>query len=359
MTYRAGIIGTGGVAGLGTIGVNEAKQGEAPTASHAGGYQEAERIELVAAADIDRTHLDMFGIAWGIPEDRRYANHKTMLAEEDLDIVSICTPALYHHDHTIDCANAGVDVILCEKPIASSVTEAEEIIAACERTGAELIVNYTLRFTEKFQRLRELIDDGLLGDIRSVAVQSRMEVMRNASHVVDLLGWLLDAEPKRVSGFLTDENEAVEELGGGEVDDRGGVGVLEFSGQTFATVDCTVPREPSSISYQFVGSEGKLYLNLDDAEWRYWTLDDGHTERSVPGVDEAWTWASDYEQGFANAVTHAVALLDGTTDERICTGTDAVRSLEGLTALFVSAYTGSQVELPLARPLRDVEIRSW
>lgn len=359
MSYRAGIIGTGGVAGLGTIGVNEAKRGEAPTASHAGGYQAVDGVELVAAADIDQTNLDAFGTAWKLPQDGLYTDHRTMLAEEDLDIVSVCTPALYHREHTVDCANAGIGVVLCEKPIASSVTEADEIIAACEKAGTELVVNYTLRFTEKFQRLRDLVDDGLLGDVRSVAVQSRMEVMRNASHVVDLLGWLLDAEPKRVSGFLTDENEAVKELEGGDVDDRGGVGMIEFSGGTFTSVDCTVPRTPSSITYQFVGSDGKLYLNLDDAEWRYWTLDDGHQEGPVPGVDEAWTWASDYEQGFANAVAHAVTLRDGATDDRICTGADAVRSLEGLTALFISAYTGAHVDLPLARPLRDVEIRSW
>lgn len=357
--YQAGIIGTGGVAGLGTIGVDD-RDGSRATASHAGGYDATEGVELVAAADVNEETLAAFCDAWDVPSDSRYADHEAMLSAEDLDIVSVCTPALFHREHVVDAAEAGVDAILCEKPIASSLNEAAEMIEACEATGTDLVVNYTLRFTEKFQRLRDLVRSGeAFGDVHSVVVQSRMELARNATHVLDLLALLFEDEIDDVWGHVTGENESVETLSAaGRIDDAAGRAMLSI-GEVQTTVDCTTPRRASSISYQFLGSAGKLHVNLDDGEWRYWRLEgDEHVPAEMPGIDGAWTWDDDYEKGFANAVAHVRDRLDG-SDRTVSTAIDATRSLEALVAIFVSHYTGSRVSLPLQRPFEGVEIRSW
>lgn len=358
-TYRAGVVGTGGVAGLGTIGVHDSTA-DRPDASHAGGYAAVDGVELVAAADVDEESLTSFSEAWNIDPGHRYSELESMLAVEDLDILSVCTPALFHHDHVLEAADGGVDAVLCEKPIASSIAEAEAMIAACEDAGTTLVVNYTLRFTEKFQRLRKHIQTGsALGEVRSIAVQSRMELMRNASHVFDILSFLFDADIDTVWGHLVGENESVTELSADvDVDDTAGRAMVSI-GDTQATVDCTIPRTPSSISYQFIGTRGKLTFNLDDGEWRYWRLDDGtHVSTEMPGIEGAWTWEDDYEQGFANAVRHVVEQLDG-SDRTLSSGRDSVSSLETLVGVYVSHYTGSRVSLPLERPFQDIEIRSW
>jgi len=357
--YRAGIIGTGGVAGLGTIGVDD-RDGSRATASHAGGYDATESVELVAAADVNGETLAAFCDAWDVPPNSRYADHEAMLAAENLDIISVCTPALFHREHVVDAAEDGVDAILCEKPIASSLDEATEMIEVCETTDTDLVVNYTLRFTAKFQHLRKLIRSGeALGDVRSVVVQSRMELGRNATHVLDLLDYLFEDEMDDIWGHVTGENESVETLSArDDVDDAAGRAMLSI-GDVQATVDCTTPRRMSSISYQFLGSAGKLSVNLDDGEWRYWRLEgDEHIPAEMPGIDGAWTWDDDYERGFANAITHVRDRLDG-SDRTVSTAHDAKRSLEALVAIFVSHYTGSRVSLPLQRPFEDVEIRSW
>ncbi|WP_254534009.1 Gfo/Idh/MocA family protein [Natrinema gelatinilyticum] len=357
--YRAGIIGTGGVAGLGTIGVHD-RNGSRATASHAGGYDATDGVELVAAVDVNEETLAAFCDAWDVAPDRRYADHEAMLAAEDLDIVSVCTPALFHREHVVDVAEAGVDAILCEKPIASSLDEAAKMIEVCEETDTDLVVNHTLRFTEKFQHLRDLIRSGeALGDVRSVVVQSRMELGRNATHVLDLFVFLFEDEIDDVWGHVTGENESVENLSAAnDVDDAAGRAMLSI-GDVQATVDCTTPRRASSISYQFLGSAGKLHINLDDGEWRYWRLEgDEHVPADMPGIDGAWTWDDDYEKGFANAVAHARDRLDG-SDRTVSTALNAKRSLEALVAIFISHYTGSRVSLPLQRPFEDVEIRSW
>lgn len=365
MTYGAGIIGTGGIAGMGILGMHdEGDIGEKQVrASHAGGYRATEDVELVAVADIDETKLERFGEAWGIPPDQRYVGHETMLATEDLDIVSVCTPSYLHADHVIDAAEseANPGLIWCEKPIASSVRDAEEMVAVCEETDTELMINHSFRFTTKLQRLRDLIQgEHLLGDIHAVATQFRMELLRNSTHLLDTLVYLLDVRAKRVSGYITGENEAIDSLEAKQgVDDAGGGGFVVMDDGSFVTIDCTVPRKASSMTLQFIGSEGKLYLNNDDGEWRYWRLEDGtHVEDDLLGIGGAWTWNEDYREAFTNAAADAVAVLNGTI-ENPSTGEEATRSLEIIIGFYISHYTGGQVSIPLDRPLRDVTVTSW
>jgi len=364
MAYRAGIIGTGGIAGMGILGMHDEEQigNEKVEASHAGGYDATDEIALTAVADVDEEAVETFGAAWDVPETGRYLDHEVMLESEDLDVVSVCTPTYLHHEHVIDAARASADpsVIWCEKPIASSVTDAERMIDACRETGTELVVNHSLRFTEKFQRLRTLVDDGLVGDVEAVTAQFRRELLRNSTHLLDTLVYLLDARARTVSGYVNGENDAVDALGAGRpVDDSGGGGMVVLDDGTFATVDCTVAREISSMTFQFVGTEGKLSIDNDDGEWRYWSLADGqHVEESIPGIDEGWAWEEDYVAAFPRAARHIERLLDGRASN-VSTGEEAKRSLEIIVGFYVSHATGSHVSLPLDRPLRDVTITSW
>jgi predicted dehydrogenase len=363
MSYRAGIIGAGGIAGMGILGMHDAADiGEKKfRASHAGGYAAHDGIELVAVADVDADQLETFCTAWEVPEGGRYTDHTQMLRETDLDVVSVCTPSLLHRDPVVDAAEVGdPDLVWCEKPIAASVTEAEEMIDACDRESVELLVNHSFRFTGKLQRLRGLVADGLLGEVHSVSANFRMELMRNSTHLLDTVVYLLDARAERVAGYVTGENEAIDALEADRrVDDAGGGGFVVTREGTFVTVDCTVPREASSMSYQFIGSEGKLYLNNDDGEWRYWRLEEGdHVEADLPGIESAWSWDIDYEEAFPNAVGHILDVLEGEA-ANASTGREARRSLEIIVAFYVSEYTGSQVSIPLSEPLRDVRITSW
>jgi predicted dehydrogenase len=365
MTYKAGIIGTGGIAGMGILGMHDEESigREKIRASHAGGYDAARDVELVAVADVDEEKLRRFGDAWDVPEESRYVGHEAMLEAEDLDVVSVCTPSFLHHRHVIDAARspASPSVIWCEKPIDSQVSNAVEMIAACEETGTELVVNHSFRFTDKLQRLRRLLrEDDLLGEVHSVSAQFRMELLRNSTHLLDTLVYLLDARAETISGYITGENEATESLGTDRtVDDAGGGGFVVMDDGTFVAIDCTIPRKDSSMTLQFIGSKGKLYLNNDDGEWRYWRLEDGeHVEEPLPGIEGAWTWERDYKESFANAANHVVDLLDGAAENH-STGVEATRSLEIIVGLYLSHYTGGRVTIPLDRPLQDVCITSW
>ncbi|ELZ32644.1 oxidoreductase domain protein [Halogeometricum pallidum JCM 14848] len=350
---------------MGILGMHDADAigSEKIRASHAGGYDATADIELVAVADIDEKKLRTFGEAWNIPTDGQYVGHEAMLAAENLDVVSVCTPSLLHHDHVVDAArsDAAPDVIWCEKPIASSVSDAESMIEVCDETATELVINHSFRFTDKLRKLHaHLQQDDLLGEVHSVSTQFRMELLRNSTHLLDTLVYLLDTRAERVSGYISGENEAVESLDADrEVDDSAGGGFALLDNGTFATIDCTIPRDDSSMTLQFIGSEGKLYMNNDDGEWRYWRLEDGeHIEETLPGIEGAWTWDDDYRGAFANAARHVQSVLDG-EEQNASTGREALRSLEIIIGFYISHYTSGQVDIPLDRPLRDIEITSW
>lgn len=364
MTYKAGIIGAGGIAGLGILGLHDQEDigRKKFTASHAGGYHSTNKIELVAVADVDNEKLNTFGDAWDIDPTRRYLGHQSMLGTEDLDIISVCSPSYLHHDHVVDAARsaAAPDVIWCEKPIASNVSDAERMSEVCNETNTELVVNHSFRFTDKLQQLRALFKENHFGEIKSISGVFRRELLRNSTHLLDTIIFLMDDQASEVSGYINSENDAVDALGGDQrVDDAGGGGTVVMEDGTFITVDCTVARDISSMCLHFIGTEGKLYLNNDDGEWRYWELRDGeHVETSLPGIDRAWSWEVDYEQAFPNAARHLVNLLEGQTENR-STGSEATRSLEIIIGFYLSHYTGSRISMPLEAPLRDVTIISW
>ncbi len=362
MALKAGIIGTGGVAGLGLLGMHDAEMiGEQKVdESHAGAYERSDRIDLVAAADVDKQKLETFGSLWGIPTERRYEGHEIMLQELDLDAVSVCSPTFLHHDHVVAAARspANPDVIWCEKPIATSVADAEHMIEVCETEGVELVINHTSRFTPGMQQLRERIqEDDLIGDVRSINAQFRMELVRNSTHLLDTIAFLTGAEGVEVFGHLTDGNEANEALEISEsVDDTGGGGIVILDNGAFFTVDCTLPRGISTMEYQLLGTDGRLTVNIPNGEWRYWDLVDGaHEEEPIP---ELTIGPDDYAKGFENAVEHLVDLAEN-RDDNASSGKEALKSLEIIIGIYISDVTRSKIELPLEQPFKKINVKSW
>ena len=364
MVFKAGIIGTGGIAGMGILGMHDAEDigKKKVRASHAGAYAETGDIELVAAADVEDKTLHTFGDAWGISEDRRYSSHEEMLLQEDLDVVSICTPTLYHRDHVFDAVQLGDPaVIWCEKPIASSVKDAQEMCNLCDEHGIELVINHSFRFCDKYQSLEKLIrEENILGNVRSVSAQYRMELMRNSTHVLDTLVYLLDIKPEFIDGYINGKNEAVDSLDADiEVSDAGGGGHVVMEDGTFAAVDCTVPRNESSMTFNIIGDRGKLYINNDDGDWRYWRLEDGdHYEMELEEIEGKWTWENDYESAFPAAGEHISELLRGETTNH-SPGVEATLSLKIIVGFYLSHHTRGTVTLPLDESMRNVSITSW
>ncbi|MEF8820645.1 MAG: Gfo/Idh/MocA family oxidoreductase [Halovenus sp.] len=346
MTYATGLLGTGFV-----------------SESHAEGYAQSDDIELVAIADIDEEQLVEAGEKWSIPESSQYADHHEMIAAEDLDALSVTTPSFLHHDHVVDAAQAAnaPDVIWCEKPIALNVADAQAMLDACAEAGTELVINHMRRFSESYTALREMIDDGFLGDLDSVTSQFPRELLRNGTHTLDLIYYLLGETGVSVTGSLTGDHgmpDHVESAAPGEYDDCGGNGTVNMTDGTYVSLDHTSPRAHSATSFHLVGSEGRLHID-DGGEWTYWRLEETET-RYGKSVETPLPEPLTVEDGdlFAAGARHIADLLDGSVENR-SPGSEAIDVLEMLIAMFISHHTGARVSIPLSGPLRTTEVFSW
>ncbi|MFV2145032.1 Gfo/Idh/MocA family protein [Isoptericola sp. G70] len=125
-----------------------------------------------------------------------------LLERDDIDLVDICTPGNTHAEIAIAALDAGKHV-LCEKPLANTVAEAEQMVAAADRAaarGARAMVGFTYRRVPAIQLARQLVADGRIGQVRHVRAQYLQDWLSDPSAP---LSWRLDKE-KAGSGALGD-----------------------------------------------------------------------------------------------------------------------------------------------------------
>ena len=127
---------------------------------HAESYSRNEHVEVMAVAAID--NLEEYSSKWNIPDT--YLDYHEMLQRDDIDLVSICVPNFLHHDVAIAAANAGKDMI-CEKPLATTVEDAEEVLQVCRDKGVKILYAEDWVFSPSLRRAIEIINEGAIGKV--------------------------------------------------------------------------------------------------------------------------------------------------------------------------------------------------
>src|SRR5690606_22556262 len=115
---------------------------------------------------IDGAALSSFAEKFGIR--RTYDDFDAMLEDEALDIVVICTAELLHAPMTIRAASHGPKAIICEKPMAMNLAEADEMISACDRNQVTLVIGHQRRYKPQYARARELVREGAIGRVEHI-----------------------------------------------------------------------------------------------------------------------------------------------------------------------------------------------
>lgn len=144
---RAGVVGVGSVA----------RTAHLPT------YADHPETNLVAVADLDEDRRTEVVSEFDI--DASYSSGEVMLAEADLDVVSICTPAGTHRDLFVTAAEAGCH-IYCEKPMTTDIESAKAMVEAAEAANIISQIGYTRAYVENYRRVLSLKINNLLGDIK-------------------------------------------------------------------------------------------------------------------------------------------------------------------------------------------------
>ena len=139
---------------LGVVGVGNISQLNVP------GYLEDPRCRVVALADPKLDRAQEAAERWGVP--RVYGTVEELLADDEVDAVEILSPTHLHRDHVLAAAAAGKHVS-CQKPIATSVADAREMIEACRRAGVTFRITENCCHYPPLERARQAVRDGAIG----------------------------------------------------------------------------------------------------------------------------------------------------------------------------------------------------
>ena len=178
-----------------------------------------DRVTLVAAADLDRQAAEAAAAPWGADA---YTDGRRVAERRDVEVVVIATPEAAHREWTVAAASTGKHV-LCEKPMAPTLADADAMIDACRRAGVHLMIGHSRRFTRRYMEIRRAIDRGEIGTVRLIRENERRAGARagthgyytgthwtgdpavsvgaaltNGIHEADLLRWFAGAEPAAV-----------------------------------------------------------------------------------------------------------------------------------------------------------------
>ncbi len=327
--YRVGIIGCGRIA-----------------PAHVNSFRAVEGYEVAAVADIKREAAEGLCGKHGLTVPI-YEDYHEMLKKERLDVVTVATWAGSHAEITVAAAAAGVKGILCEKPMAPSMGEAQAMLAACAEHGVKFAIGHQHRFDPFWNRGKELIAEGAIGQPLLALCKVTDGLLNNGTHYIDGIRYILgDPVPVWAVGQVerrTDRHER------GEPIEDCLVGVIAFAGGTQALVEVDLPKvdgEPTW-PFTFIGTQGRVELG-----WQGMTLINASGKRQ-------WGFAGD-ESSHVRQAREYKRWLDGEIEDYRGSADKAAQTVGVMMSIYesvqgrgVARFPLTGQESPLKAMLRD------
>jgi myo-inositol 2-dehydrogenase/D-chiro-inositol 1-dehydrogenase len=328
---------------------------------HAASFQIfPEEAEVVAVASPTRGHPEALAKKYGIP--RVFHDYREMLKEQDIEMVTINAPNDLHCAMTRDIAGAGKHVV-CEKPLAMALEEADEMIDVCKRQGVLLAYAEELLFTPKYVKAKEMADQGAFGNVYLVKQSEKhsgphaawfWDVERSGGGVFMDMGchgiafcWWFLGRPKIKSVYCQMGTHAHADRTKAEDNsicilefENGAVGLIEDSwAKPGGMDDCT----------EIYGTRGVTYadLHMGNALPTFSEPGYGYAVEKAPST-QGWThpvFEEHWNYGLPQELRHFARAVRGKETLR-STGEDGRMVQEVLLAGYQSAGAGRKVELP-------------
>jgi predicted dehydrogenase len=313
--FTVGIVGCGAIANV-----------------YAQAIRTSTRATLVAVCDTDEAAATRFADAQGAAG---YADHRSMFDAEVLDGVIVCTPPATHAAITIDALGRGLNVI-CEKPFAIAIEDAEAMVRAAAAARTVLTMGSKFRYVADVANARTMIAAGMIGapvlfenvftsfvDMRSrwnsqATVSGGGVLIDNGTHSVDIMRYFLGPvasvraiEGRRTQGLAVDETVNVMV--------RNPAGVI-------GEIDLSWSIQKTTPNYiEIYGTEGTISVGWRESKW---------TKR---GSSEWTTFGTGYDkvQAFRSQIDNFVGAVAG-TEELVIGPADALASVEVVGAIYRS-----------------------
>ena len=317
------------------------------------------RLSLVAVCDeiADRAHAA--GTKLTVPA---FTSYSAMLAETEADAAVICTPSGLHPRHGIMAAQRGLHVI-CEKPMATRLDEADALVRTCDEAAVHLFVVKQNRLNPGVQLLKRAIELGRFGRMYLASVRvfwNRPQqyydmarwrgtwefdggaFMNQASHYVDLIQWLMGSV-ETVSAKIATLARRI------ETEDTGAA-ILRFRSGALGILETTMLTYPRNLegSITVLGERGTVQIGGTAlnrvVEWEFAEYHDD--DREAEALRLAPDPLSVYGSGHGAYYENVVRVLRGEADPGT-DGREGRKSLELILGIYESARTGHEIHLPL------------
>lgn len=308
--------------------------------------------ELVGIVDPDEKNLQVSGNKLDVKN--RFSNVEDALSWGKFDAVVIVTPTFLHRDIAVKCAEAGKH-IFCEKPMAITVKEAEEMIESARRNKVKLQIGFMRRFDPPFLRAFELIRDGKFGEVMMIKSVGRgpglpppwtYDISRSNgmlgevnSHDFDSTRWLAGSEYKRV--YAEAVNRKVGELRDDYPDFYdNAICIFRFKNDVIGTIDGTCPAGYGyDARTEILLTKGLIQIG-DISEKTVLTCDiDGKVE-----TDAFKSWRNRFREAYIEEIKSFIrSIIDD--KEPAVTGQDGLSAVRAVIAANKSIKTGVPVEL--------------
>ncbi len=309
------------------------------------GIRNGSSAELVGVCGATTQEGSDFAKEQDIPKS--YENFDAMLTDDSIDAVILGTPNFLHHGQTLAAAKASKHV-LCEKPMALDMGQAQEMVGVCDKAEITLMVAHHLRYKTCSRKTKELLDAGRLGKVSTARIQwsfnlSGLEpdtswhirkklsgggqIMNVNSHCIDLLCYLF-GPAKKVSSFI--QKNVYEEI------EDVSVVMIEFENGVIATAEGSYTEEKTANNLEIFGSKDSLIISGACS-----TGNDGCL-RILP--DEKIEIAEKQLTPYAVEVDHFADAIQGEF-EPISSGRETLKAMEIIAAAYLSAESGQHIEL--------------
>ncbi len=324
----------------------------------------ANELEIVAICDIVPENMRDKADKFELPSSvRLYTDYKEMLEREELELVAIATESGKHAAIALDCINAGCNVII-EKPLALSLADADEIIAAAKNKNVKVCANHQNRFNKSVAKTREAMNKHRFGKLfygtahirwnrgweyysraqwRGTWEQDGGALMNQCIHNADLLRWMMGEEIDEVFAYTDKLNHNYI-----QAEDMG-LALIKFKNGAYGILEGTTDVYPKNLeeTLYIFGEKGTIKLGGTSVnrieEWNFSDALDDPIE-----VKEEFRENPPNVYGFGHTPLYA-NMIDAIKNnhEPYVTGEDGKRALELVLAIYKSAAEGAPVKLPL------------
>jgi UDP-N-acetyl-2-amino-2-deoxyglucuronate dehydrogenase len=316
-----------------------------------------DNLELVGVCDADPMRMAQAASQYGVPG---FITLGELLSESDTDVVVLATPSGLHARQAIEAAEAGRHVVT-EKPMATRWGDGRRMVEAFDRAGRRLFVVKQNRTNTTLQLLKRTAEKHRFGRIFMIAInvfwtrpqeyydsegwRGRWEfdggaLMNQASHYVDLLDWI-GGPVESVQAYTATLARNI------EVEDTGVAGIKWRSG-ALGSLSVTMLTYPKNLegSITVLGEKGTARIGgLALNEVKHWEFD-SHDPDDDKAQESSYSTSTVYGFGHTLYYQNMIEVLRGKCEPET-DGREGLRSLELLTAMYISARDGRRVSLPL------------